>query len=372
MKVTNLQSCTAVIPLLKPAMFSTRMVHDRHFCIVRIQREDGVEGLGYCYVGNRAGQLATLAVRELLRNCVIDKDSEHTEQIWENMYRESLLQGRGGVIYRAMSAIDNALWDAKAKAANLPLYRYLGAHKETTVPAYASGGYYVQSTTPKELADEIENYLDLGFRAVKVKVGGLSPRLDAARLSAARSTMGPDIQLFLDANNAWTDAPTAISAIKAFEPSSPGWIEEPVMPDEVEMMASIAKSINTPVATGEIEYGRWAFKRLLDANAASILQPDVGVCGGVTEWRRIASTAASYGVNVAPHSRQESHVHLVASTPNATWLEYFPDDSITNISRIFNQSLDVIDGEVVIPDRPGFGIEIDETALSKYSIDGWN
>lgn len=371
MKIVDLEACTVAIPLERPATFATRVVHERHFSLVRVRREDGIDGLGYCYVGSRAGHLATLAVRELLRDSVIGRDSENTEQIWDSMYRETLLQGRGGLVLRAMSAIDNALWDAKAKAAGLPLYKYLGAHREGTVPVYASGGYYAQSATPSELAREVESYLEMGFKAVKVKVGRLSPPEDAARLAAARSTMGQDTQLLLDANNAWRDAPTAIAAIRAFERASPGWIEEPVMPDEVDMMATIARAVDTPVATGEIDYGRWAFKRLLDAGAASILQPDVGVCGGVTEWRRIAALATAYGVPVAPHSRQESHVHLVASTPNATWLEYFPDDSITNISRVFTTALEIVDGEAVIPDRTGFGTELDEDALAAYWVDGW-
>ena len=371
MKIVDVEACTAAIPLERPATFATRVVHERHFCLVRVRREDGIGGLGYCYVGSRAGHLATLTVRDLLRDSVIGRDSEHTEQIWDSMYREALLQGRGGLVFRAMSAIDNALWDANSKAAGLPLYRYLGASREDTVPAYASGGYYAQSATPPDLAREVESYVEMGFKAVKVKVGRLSPREDAARLAAARNAMGPDVELFLNANNAWSDAPTAISAIRTFEPSSPGWIEEPVMPDEVDMMAAIARAVETPVATGEIDYGRWAFKRLLDAGAASVLQPDLGVCGGVTEWRRIAALAAAHGVPVAPHSRQESHVHLVASTPNATWLEYFPDDSITNISRVFTTALEIVDGEAAVPDRPGFGTELDEEALATYWVDGW-
>ena len=371
MKVVHLEACTAEIPLGRPATFATRTVRERHFCLVRVRREDGIEGLGYCYVGNRAGHLATLAVRNLLRSCVVGHESEHTEQIWDGMYRESLLQGRGGLVFRAMSAIDNALWDANAKAAGLPLYRYLGAHREGTVPAYASGGYYARSARPQDLADEVAEYVERGFEAVKVKVGLLSVREDAARLQAARSAIGPDVQLLLDANNAWRDAPSAIAAVRAFEPYEPAWIEEPVMPDEVEMMAAISRGVRTPVATGEIDYGRWAFSRLLDARAASVLQPDVGVCGGVTEWRRIAAMAAARGVPVAPHSRQESHVHLVASTPNATLLEYFPDDSITNISRVFTTALEAVDGRVTIPDRPGFGVELDEEALAAYQVDGW-
>ena len=371
MKIVDLQACTANIPLEKPPTFATRRVEERQFTLVRVRRQDGVEGLGYCYVGHKAGHLATLAVRELLRDVVVGQDSNQVEQIWDAMYREALLHGRGGLIPRAISAIDNALWDANARAAGLPLYKYLGGFREGTVPTYASGGYYYANSTPSDLAREVEGYVEMGFRAVKVKVGRLSPGEDAKRLEAARSAIGPDVALLLDANNAWNDAATAIRAIRMYEPYDPGWIEEPTLPDEVDVSAAIAASVNTPVATGEIKNGRWGFKRLLDKKAASILQPDLGVCGGVTEFRKIANLAAGYGVPVAPHSRQESHIHLVASTPNAIWLEYFPDDSITNIAKVFLTRLVVKDGEAVIPDRPGFGIELDEKALAKYSVDGW-
>jgi L-alanine-DL-glutamate epimerase-like enolase superfamily enzyme len=371
MRIVDLQACTASIPLETPTTFATRVVAERHFTIVRLRREDGIEGLGYCYIGNKAGHLGTIAVRDLLRESVVGRDSNQVEQIWDAMFRDTLLQGRRGLVLRAMSAIDNALWDANAKAAGLPLYKYLGGFRENTVPTYASGGYYYKDKTPADLAREVAGYVDVGFRAVKIKVGRLSAEEDAKRVKAAREAIGPNVQLFLDVNNGWNDAPTAIKAVKMFEPYDPGWIEEPFPPDEFDLFAALASSIDTPIATGEIENGHWGFKVLLDKKGVDIFQPDVGVCGGVTEFRKIAHLATAHGVTVAPHSRQELHVHLVASTPNATWLEYFTDVSITNIALILSTKLEVRDGQVVIPDRPGFGIELDEEALAKYSVDGW-
>ena len=371
MKIVDVKACTAVVPLEVPVQFATRVVTSRQFTLVRVALDNGVEGFGYCYVGNKAGVLGAIAVRELLRDSVVGQDSTSTERIWDAMYRDSLLQGRQGLILRVMSAIDNALWDANARAAGLPLYRYLGTYHEGTVPTYASGGYYQRSTAPSDLAREVEGYAEMGFRAVKVKVGRLSAEEDAKRLDAARKAVGPDVAIFLDANNAWRDAHTAIRAIRMFERYDPGWIEEPTMPDEVEMTAEIARSISIPVATGEIENGRWGFKRLLEKKAASILQPDIGVCGGVTEFRKIASLAGAHGVPITPHSRHESAVHMVASTPNAIWLEYFPDQTITNAERLFSTRLEIKNGEAVIPDRPGFGIELDEEAVERFSVDEW-
>jgi L-alanine-DL-glutamate epimerase-like enolase superfamily enzyme len=294
------------------------------------------------------------------------------ERIWDDMFRETLLLGRRGAVMRAMSAIDLGLWDVRAKAAGLPLHRYLGAHQAASVPAYASGGYYADSKGPSELADEVETYVRMGFRAVKIKVGRLSPQRDAERIAAARSAVGPGIHLFLDANNAWRDLPSAQHALALWRQYMPGWIEEPFMPDEVDLHAMLAESSDIPVATGEIENGHWGFKALLDKCPSVILQADAGVCGGITEWRRIAALAQCYGTTVAPHWLAEVHVHLVAATPNATWVEYFVDQDIANWSRCFRSALQVADGNMVLPSSPGLGIEWDESAVDRFTLDGWH
>ena len=214
-------------------------------------------------------------------------------------------------------------------------------------------------------------YVDMGFSAVKIKVGRLSVEEDSERIDAVRSVIGQDAFLFLDVNNAWSDVPNAINTIRKWEKFNPGWVEEPVMPDDINASAQIADAVQIPIATGEIENGRWSFKEILDKKAASILQTDAGVCGGITEWKRIAHMADGYGISISPHWLADLHVHLVASTPNATWIEYFTDTSILNIMELFSTNLELQAGKLVLPDRPGIGIELDRSMVDKYSVSGW-
>jgi L-alanine-DL-glutamate epimerase-like enolase superfamily enzyme len=371
MKVTELLTTTVVIPLRNVTSFSTRTVSERHYTLVRVRTDEGVEGLGFCYCGNSAGWAVTGLVRDLLSKHVIGRDSHDTEAIWDEMYRDALLMGRRGAVVRGMSAIDNALWDANSKAAGLPLYRYLGSYYQDTVPTYASGGYYLDGKTPEDLADECQSYVDMGFRAVKIKVGRVSAHEDQQRISAVRHAIGDDIEFFADANNAWNDAPSAIRSIRLWEEYDLGWVEEPTMPDEMEASAAIAARVDVPIATGEIHQTRWEFMDIIDRGAAAIIQPDAGVCGGITEFRRIAAYAAAHSITVAPHWLADLHVHLVAATPNATYVEFFTDTEVLNLMEIFRSQLIVKDGELQLPQTPGIGIELDEEAVERFARDSW-
>lgn len=371
MKVTKISATTAVIPLRNVTSFSTRTVSERHYTIVKILTDEGIEGIGFCYCGNAAGSIVTSAVRNLLAKHVIGQDPHNTEFIWDAMYKDALLMGRRGAVVRAISAIDNALWDINAKHAKLPLYQYLGGFYQDVVPAYASGGYYLDGKTPEHLAEECLSYVDMGFKAVKIKVGRVSAIEDAARIEAVRNAIGDEVELFTDANNAWNDATSAIRAIRLWEDYDLGWVEEPTMPDEMEASAAIAARVDVPIATGEIHQTRWDFMDMIDRQAAAIIQPDAGVCGGITEFRRIAAYAAAHSITIAPHWLADLHVHLVAATPNATYVEYFTDTEVLNIMEIFNNRLEVKGHGLALPQTPGIGVEIDEEALSKFSIDSW-
>jgi L-alanine-DL-glutamate epimerase-like enolase superfamily enzyme len=369
--IRSVQARTVVVPLDVPTSFSTRQVTARHYTLVRVEGDDGVSGLGFCYAGSAGGALPSLAVRALLAPLLVGQDTHRVEGLWQQMYAETILHGRAGSVMRAISAVDVALWDRNARAAGLPLHRFLGAVHDDTVPAYASGGYYLQGKGPAQLADEMGGYVGLGFGAVKMKIGRLDASADAERLAAVREAVGPDVLVMLDANNAWRDLPTAVRAMALWEPYDPYWIEEPFSPDDIDNHARLAERTPVLVATGEIEAGRWRHKQLLDAGAAAVLQTDAVVCGGISEFRRIAATADSYGATLCPHWFHDVHAPLVAATPNARFVEFFPDDQVLNFRRLVDRQLQVRDGELVLHQDAGLGFDFDQDAVERYAADGW-
>lgn len=369
-RIESISVALARVPLDRVTSFATRTVRARDYALVRVRSSEGREGIGFCYVGSSGAPIALAAVQELLAPILIGQESTRSEGLWEQMYRESILQGRAGTVMRAISILDNALWDLNARSAGLPLAQYLGCWTTEAVPAYASGGYYLEGKTPAKLGEEVAGYVAAGFRAVKIKVGRLSPREEEQRVAAAREAIGPDIHLMLDANNAWSDLPTALRYVERFEPYDPYFIEEPFSPDDIDNHARLAERTKTMVATGEIEAGRWRHKELLDKGAAQILQTDAAVCGGITEYRRIAAMAAGYGVVMCPHWFHDLHVHLVAAAPNSGYVEYFLDDQVLNFRRLINRQLESRDGKLLLPKAAGLGFEFDEAAVAKYAMGG--
>jgi len=366
--IESVSVCIARVPLAQPVTFSTRQVKAREYCLIRIRSTDGQEGLGYCYAVNSAGRLLSVAVTDLLAPRLIGQESLRVEGLWSELYQEALLLGRAGGVMRALSAIDTALWDLNARSAGLPLYQYLGATVQDRVPAYASGGYYQPGKTPDKLAAEMAQHVKEGFRAVKMKVGLESVAGERKRIAAVREAIGDDVRLMLDANNAWRDLPTALEYMRAFEPYHPFWIEEPFSPDDIDNHVRLARATPVTVATGEVEAGRWRFKEWITSGATTILQTDATVCGGISEWRRIAATADSHGITVAPHAWHDVHIHLAASAPNATYVEWMPDDHIVNFRRLIDRQLQALGGSLMLPTEPGLAFRFDDAAIAEYGV----
>lgn len=370
--IESVQARTVAVPLDQPTAFSTRVVTERHYTLVKIRTTDGVQGIGFCYTGNFGGQVVSEAVRQLVAPVLEGEESHRVRGLWDQVHQATLLQGQAGTTMRALSAADVALWDANARAASLPLWQYLGAVADTSVPAYASGGYYREGKTPQDLADEVSGYVELGFKGVKIKVGRDSVSQDAERIKAARDAIGPDVKLMLDANNAWRDLPSALAALQRWEEYDPFWIEEPFAPDAVHNHARLAQKTTVAVATGEIEAGLGRHFDLLRNEAAIILQTDAAVCGGITEFQAIAATARSFGVEMWPHWFHDLHVHLVASTPNAGGVEFFADSSVLNFRRLITEQLEIsAEGSLVLPRRPGLGFDFDDSVVAQFALDDW-
>ncbi len=368
MQIADVRSVLVRIPLQRPIAIATREVRGREYALVFLKAKDGTEGIGYTYAGTVGGGMVRAAVEDVLKPLLLGGDPGLIERHWASMFQDGLLVGRRGALLRAISAVDIALWDLAGKRAGLPLYRLLGGYRDE-VPAYASGGYYMEGKGLDGLAQEMERYLRAGFTSVKIKVGGLSVTEDAARVKAARQALGPGVPLALDANNAYKSVDEAVRAARAFEPYDIWWLEEPLAPDNIPGQAEVAAAVSMPVATGEIHATRWDFRDLISSRAARILQADAGVLGGVSEWMKVAHTAASFDLPVAPHWHANLHAHLVGAIPNGLTVEYFfLEEDIYNFERIVREPLAPSRGRIRIPDRPGLGLLLDEAAVERFAV----
>jgi L-alanine-DL-glutamate epimerase-like enolase superfamily enzyme len=371
-KIVSVSVAAARVPLDRVTYFSNRAVSHRDYGLAKIVSDSGAVGIGFCYVGTRGGEILPLAIAKLLAPLLIGRDPSLVEAIWTELYQEVLLQGRTGIVMRALSILDMAIWDLNARAVDLPLHKYMGASQADSVAAYASGGYYLEGKTPDDLAAEMAHYVSLGFKAVKMKIGRLSPREEEDRVRAVRNRIGPDIALMMDANNAWRDVVEALQTVRRLEQYAPFFVEEPFSPDDIDSHAQLARSTSIPVATGEIEAGRWRHKELLDKRAAAILQTDAAVCGGITEWRRIAAMAAGYAIPLYPHWFHDLHAPLVAATPNARMVEFFPDNQVLNFRALLDQQLEFRDGRLMLHKTPGLGFAFDEEKVGQFAINRAN
>jgi L-alanine-DL-glutamate epimerase-like enolase superfamily enzyme len=371
LRITQVDARHVRVPLERPTSFSTRRVLARDYTLVRARTDDGVCGIGWCYAGHSGGAVVAQALRDLLAPVIIGRDPFMVEEIWSDLYQESLLHGRTGSVMRALSALDTALWDGNARRLSLPLYKLLGGHKSTAVPAYASGGYYVDGKTHEDLGAEVRGFVNAGFGAVKIKVGRHDVATEVRRVAACREAIGANVLLMLDANNAWPDVATARRYIDRFAEFDPYWIEEPFSPDDIDSHVRLVRESSVPVATGEILAGRWRARDLLERGGVHFLQIDALVCGGVTEFKRIAAHASACAIPVCPHWFHDLHIHLVAALPNATFVEFFPDVSVLNFRRLITRQIEARHGNLVLPTGSGIGTDFDDAAVERYALGPW-
>jgi len=286
------------------------------------------------------------------------------ERIWDRMYRYNRKPVAKGTYIEAMGSVDMAVWDIIGKALNLPVYKVLGGFQKK-IKVYAAGGYYEEGKTIDDLAGEMKGYVSEGFHAVKMKVGGAPFGEDLDRVKAVRETIGPDIDLLIDANNKW-NAYEAIRFGRAIEKYNPFWFEEPVEPDDFEGCAEVKQALDIPIVAGENEFTRWGCRDLIQAGSADILNLDTVKAGGITEYRKISALASAFHIPVAPHGSPHMAIHLLASLDNALIMETYPA-----VESQFNPVLPlypVKDGFITVPETPGLGIDPDPEMIEKYQI----
>jgi L-alanine-DL-glutamate epimerase-like enolase superfamily enzyme len=326
---------------------------------VTVVDDEGASGTGFTYAltGGADGVHALLA--GTIRDLVVGCDLDHWPQRWQRVWDDTHRLGRG-IALPALSAIDIAVWDLRARRANTPLFRFLGVHRDT-VEVYGSGRA-THAMTLDQLIDGTKSYVNEGIGAVKLRIGARRPEEDIARVRGVREAVGDDVRLMIDCNER-LDLPTALWSGKRLADLGVFWMEEPLRSDDIAGHATLAATTGLPVAVGEHLHGRFEFATYLREGAASVLQPDVPLAGGITEWLRISAIAEIFGATLSPHFLPELHVHLAAAVPNCPYIEHFP-----LIDDVLHETLQIKDGYAAPPERPGHGMLWNDDALDDLKV----
>ncbi|MBI1355087.1 MAG: uroporphyrinogen decarboxylase [Acidobacteria bacterium] len=345
------------VPLPAPVSDATHgAMTDFELVVCRLRDDKGLEGLGYTYTVGRGGTAVHAMVRDDLAPALLGSDCSDIEAVWEAMQHRLHWVGRGGAASFAIAAVDVALWDLAARRAEQPLWRFLGG-KDPRVDVYAGG---IDLDLPlEELLEQARQTLDAGFRAIKMKVGRERLAEDVERIRAMRELLGEGFPLMVDANMAW-ELDEAIRRSQAFAEFDLVWLEEPLDPGDFEGHAELVCEDGPAIATGENLHSVEEFSRLLGFGAADYPQPDLATMGGVTAWRQVQRMAYDYKRPVTTHGVHDLHVHLLAASPNASYLEWHG----FGLERfLLDGPLTIEDGQAVAPERPGHGVRLDWAKL---------
>jgi L-alanine-DL-glutamate epimerase-like enolase superfamily enzyme len=345
--------------------------------LVRVDTDEGFSGVGSVGVGNGA---AAYVIEHHLKALLIGENPFNVELLWEKMFRSTLNYGRKGLVLEAISAIDIAFWDILGKATAQPVYNLLGGKTRDRIRVYASRLY--AHTDLDLLASQAQAFVRQGFTAMKQRFGyGPSEGLAGMRrnlelVQAVRSAIGPDIELAADAYMGW-DVPYAIRMIRMLEDAGMNlqWVEEPVIPEDIDGYAEIRRAVDTPISGGEHEFTRYGYRELIDKQAVDILQPDVNRVGGITEARKIWAMASAYNLRVIPHAGQLHNYHLVIAHLNSPIAEYFPGpdeggapDDDTLFWSLFRGEPKAENGFVSLSQTPGLGLELNDENCRQWRI----
>jgi galactonate dehydratase len=365
--------------LVKITQFELFVVPPR-WLFLKISTDEGISGWGEPIVEGSA-QTVEAAVREMA-DCVIGRDPDAIEDIWQTLYRTRFYRG-GPVFMSAIAGIDQALWDIKGKRYGLPVYQLLGGPVRDKLRVYS----WIGGDRPSDVANAARRRVETGFRALKMNASEEMHYIETfdkvemiiERVAAVREAVGSGVGIAVDFHGRLHKAMAKVVA-KELEPFHLLFIEEPVLPENNEALREIANHTSTPIATGERMFSRWDFKKLLQDGYVDIIQPDLSHAGGISETRRIAAMAEAYDVAVAPHCplgpiALASCIQMDINTPNV----FIQEQSLEIHYNTDNDLLDYLenpdvftysDGYVGLPTLPGLGISINEAVVREAAARG--
>jgi D-galactarolactone cycloisomerase len=375
MKIRDVKTYVLEAALTEPFAYSQAWYERRGACLVEIVGEDGNSGWGEAFGPPRL----TAPIVEFYKTLLIGADALATEAIWESLYNRLRDHGQKGLAIEALSAVDIALWDLKARHLGLPVHRLLGGPLRSRIEAYATGFYRKRGGDPMAyLVEEAHQRVAEGFSAIKLKLGfGLDE--DVRLCEAVRRAIGDKMTIMVDANHAY-DSTAAIRLGRRIEALDIAWFEEPVPPEDLAGYRAVKAALDIPIAGGEAEFTRWGFRPLLTERAVDILQPDVCAAGGISECKKIADMANAFGVRVNPHVwgtgvALAASLQLIAALPHnppglhalEPLLEFDRSEHPIRMA-VLAEPIPQQGGWVDIPQGPGLGIEIDRAALATFAV----
>ena len=382
MKVTQLETYFLSCPLPQPVRTSNHEIRQVSEVVVKLSTDAGLVGIGeghgpFLFRQSAEGLREVADILRRITPLVVGEDPFNAERVWQSLFALTYTSVRGvpnlsrqqRPLITALSAIDIALWDLKGKAIGRPVWALLGGKLRDRVPAYVTGFYYRDGERPEDLAREAEMYLKAGYRILKMKVAGVSPEEDAARVRVVRETAGDGVDIMIDANQGWSLA-TAERAVRVLEPYRIFWLEDP-MPwyDERHSLRRLKAATSIPIAAGETEVTPFGLRTMVAEGLVDYLIIDSTWAGGLTTWRKAATLAELYQVPMAAHHDPQIHVHALAASPTGFVLESFADPTRDPLwFELFRQRPEIVDGHMAVPDTPGLGLELREDTLEKYGV----
>ena len=361
----------------------TYQVASRPTLVTRVYLENGIVGETYGGDEFHTQKEIVAVMCDHLAPVLVGQDVRDFQRLWESMFHIDVdLGNRGlhqldmhprGILMQAISGLDNAMWDARGKLYGAPVYKLLGGVRER-VPVISIGGYYPKDggDALKAIADEVRSVRDAGCIGIKMKVGRASLEQDLERVRAARKEGGKDFVIAVDANQGW-DPLDAVKFCVAMERAQLDvrWMEEPVKwYDQTDGLRLLASKTSIPINAGQGEITGRACRDLIDKGGVNILNLDCTLCGGVTEWQRVAGMAKLMNVEMAHHEEPQVAVHLIAANPHALFVEIFAnrkrDPLLWELPEGFP---DIRDGYMQVPQSPGLGVRLRREVIERFRCD---
>jgi L-alanine-DL-glutamate epimerase-like enolase superfamily enzyme len=324
--------------------------------VLRIRTDAGITGWASSSFGMIAGgpRVVQTILEEEIKPALIGKDPAFPRRIRADLWKALEYQGVGGATQFAIAAVDIAIWDILGKSANLPVYKMLGAFRDR-MPVYSMcGWYYDHDDDLSHLKRVVSEAVEQGYHAVKIKVGRGSVDEDVRRIRLTQEVLGKDRHVMVDANQVF-NRNEALRRGRVYQQMGCFWYEEPLVPQEMDGYAELARELDIRIATGENLNTKYAFADLIARRGADIVQPDNRRAGGVTEWMEIAAVADAYGLEVASHGGGSTNLNMLLAMPNAIYMESSGPQKIKN-------------GEVAAPEEPGMSSEVSEAEIKKYKV----